>query len=73
MYFERYKDALDVFKETGIGRELKGEDIDKAGNVGFRVHDQGTVTYEQNMLALSDCYDKRYVLTDGIHTRRLEF
>ena len=39
--------------------------------IGFRVHDQGIVTYEQNKLGLSAYYDKRYVLEDGIHTEPL--
>ena len=46
--------------------------IDKAKNIGFRVHDQGIVTYEQNKLGLSAYYDKRYVLEDGIHTEPLK-
>ena len=51
--------------------ELEGKDIDKAKNVGFRIYDQGMVTYEQNKLGLSAYYEKRYVLADGIHTRPL--
>ena len=43
--------------------------LDKAQNTGFRIHEQGVVTYEQNKLGLSAYYDKRYVLDDGIHTR----
>ena len=46
--------------------------LDKAKNTGFRIHDQGVVTYEQNKLGLSAYYDKRYVLDDGIHTRPLK-
>ena len=42
--------------------------LDKAQNRGFRIHNHGVVTYEQNKLGLSGYYDKRYVLTDGIHT-----
>ena len=61
MSFERYKDCL-----NHIG-------VDKAKNTGFRVHDQGVVTYEQNKLGLSAYYDKRYVLADNIHTRPLCF
>ena len=38
--------------------------------MGFKV---GVVTYEQNKLGLSGCYDKRYVLADDIHTRPLDF
>ena len=49
---------------------LKGE-LDTGKNTGFRVHDQGMITYEQNKLGLSAFYDKRYVLPDGIHTRSL--
>ena len=47
------------------------QEVDKAINKGFRVHDQGMVTYEQSKLGLSAYYDKRYVLEDGIHTRPL--
>ena len=46
--------------------------IDKVKNTGFRVHDQGIVTYTQNKLGLSAYYDKRYVLEDGIHTEPLK-
>ena len=53
--------------------ELGEKDIDKAKKVGFRVYDQGIVTYEQNKLGLSGYYGKRYVLDDGIHTRPLDF
>ena len=49
---------------------LRGE-LDVGKNTGFRVHDQGMVTYEQNKLGLSAYYDKRCVLRDGIHTRPL--
>ena len=42
-----------------------------AKNIGFRVCDQGMVTFEQNKLGFSAYYDKRYVLADGIHTRPL--
>ena len=45
--------------------------LDKAKNTGFRIHEQGVVTYEQNKLGLSAYYDKRYVLPDGIHARPL--
>ena len=48
LYFERYKGGLDVFQKTRIDCELERRDIHKAKNVGFRVHDQGVVTYEQN-------------------------
>ena len=73
LHFQRYKDALDVFLKTRGDSELEGEAIDKAKNVGFRVYDQGIVTYEQNNLGLSAYYNKRYVLADGIHTRPLDF
>ena len=56
LHFQRYKDVLDVFLKTRGGSEL--EDIDKAKNAGFRVHDQGIVTYEQNKLGLCAYYDK---------------
>ena len=64
---------MDVFLKTSRGSELEGKDIDKAKNVGFRVYDQGVVTYDQNKLGLSAYYDKRYVLPDGIHARPLDF
>ena len=47
---------------------IRREDIDKAKNVGFRVYDQGIVTYEQNKLELSAYYDKHYVLTGAIQS-----
>ena len=71
--FQRYKDVLDIFLKTRRGSELEEKDIYKAKNVGFRVYDQGVVTYEQNKLGLSGYYDKPYVLADGIHTRSLDF
>ena len=71
--FQRYKNVLDVLLKTRRDGELEGKDINKAKNVGFRVYDQGVVTYEQNKLGLSAYYDKRYVLADGIHTRPLDF
>ena len=49
---------------------LNGE-LDIGKNTGFRVHEKGMVTYEQNKLGLSAYYDKRCVLEDGIHTRPL--
>ena len=71
MYFQRYRDVLDVFLKTRRDSELK--DIDRVKNVGFRVYDQGIVTYKQNKLGLSAYYGKRYVLRDGIHRRPLGF
>ena len=41
LYFQRYKDVLDVFLKTRRDSELEGKDIDKAKNVCFRVYDQG--------------------------------
>ena len=66
MCFKRYKDVRDIFQNMS---EL--QEVDKAINKGFRVHEQGMMTYEQNKLGLSAYYDKRYVLPDGIHTRPL--
>ena len=71
LHFQRYKDVLDVFLKTRRDSELEEKDIDKAKNVGFRVYDQGVVTYEQNKLGLSAYYDQRYVFANGIHTRSL--
>ena len=73
LHFQCYKDALDVFVKTRRDSELEGKDIDKTKNVGFRVYDQGMVTYEQNKLRLSAYYDKHFVLGDGINTRSLDF
>ena len=64
---------MDVFLNARRDSELEEKDIDKAKNVGFRVYDQGVVTYEQNKLGLSAYYDQHYVLADGIHTRWLDF
>ena len=72
MYFKRYKEVLDVFLKTSIDSELERKDIDKAKNIGLRVYDQGIVTYEQNKPGLCAYYDKRHVLTDGIHTKPLD-
>ena len=64
---------MNVFLKTRRDSELEEKDVDNAKNVGFRVYDQGVVTYEQNKLKLSGYCDKRYVLDDGIHTRPLDF
>ena len=72
LYFQWYKNVLDVFLKARRDSELQEKDIDKARNMGFRVYDQGVVTYEQNKLGLSAYYDKRYVLANGIHTKSLE-
>ena len=50
LHFQRYKDVLDVFLKTRRASELEGKSIDKVKNVGFRVCDQGMVTYKQNKL-----------------------
>ena len=73
LHFQRSKDALDDLLKTRRDTELEEKDIDKVKNVGFRVYDQGAVTYEQNKLGLSAYYDKRYALPDGIHTKPLDF
>ena len=73
MTFQRYKDNLEVSIKLSLDQNFKSLDtIDKVKNTGFRVYDQGMVTYEQVKLGLSAYYDKRYVLPDGIHTRPLE-
>ena len=46
LYFQRYKDVLDVFLKKRRDSESEWEDIDKSKNVGFRVYDQGIMTYE---------------------------
>ena len=64
--FKRYKDVLDIFQNmSGL------QEVDKATNKSFRVHEQGMVTYEQNKLGLSAYYDKRFVLPGGIYTTPL--
>ena len=44
LYFQRYKDVLDVFLKKRRDSESEWEDIDKSKNVGFRVYDQGIMT-----------------------------
>ena len=73
LYFQRYEDAFDIFLKTRRDTELEEKEIDMAKNVGFRVYNQGVVTYEQKKLGLCAYYDKRYVLANGIHTRPLDF
>ena len=46
---------------------------DMATNRGFRMRDGNIVTYEQEKLGLSAYYDKRWVLSDGIHTEPIEY
>ena len=41
-----------IFLKTSRGSELEGKSIDKAKNAGFRVYDQGMVTYEQNKVRI---------------------
>ena len=73
LYFQRCKNMLDVFLKARRDSELEKKNIAKTKNVGFRVYDQGVVTYGQNTLGLSAYYDKRYALADGIHTSPLDF
>ena len=47
--------------------------IDVAENRGFRMRDGVMTTYLQSKLGLSAYYDKRRVLTDGIHIEPLEY
>ena len=72
LHFQRYKDVLNVFLKTARDSESEGKDIDKAKNVGFRVNEQGMVTYEQSKLVLPANYNKRYVLANGIRTKPLD-
>ena len=46
MYFECYKDVLDVLQKTGTDSELEGEDTEKPKYVGFRVYNQDIVTHK---------------------------
>ena len=56
MCFKRCKDVLDIFQNmSGL------QEVDKAKNTGFRIHEQGIITYKQNKLDLSAYYDERYV------------
>ena len=59
LHFQWYKNVLDVFLKKRRDSELEEKDIEKFKNVGFRVSDQGVVTYEQNKFGLSAYYDKR--------------
>ena len=45
--------------------------IDTATNTGFRLYEQGSVTYTEAKLGLSTYYDKQIVNPDGIHTKPL--
>ena len=47
LYFQRYKDVLDVFLKARTDSELEGKTIEKAKNIDFRVYHQSIVTYEQ--------------------------
>jgi hypothetical protein len=47
--------------------------VDKAENLGFRIHNGHMATYTQTKLGLSVYYDKRRVLPDGIHTEPIEY
>jgi len=58
--WKRYSDALNG-----------GED--KATNQGFRMVKGTLRTYQQHKLGLSAYYDKRWVLSDGIHTEPIEY
>ena len=58
--WHRFKAALDGNK-------------DMATNRGFRMRGGKIVTYEQEKLGLSAYYDKRWVLSDGIHTEPIEY
>ena len=48
LYFQRYKDVLDVFIKARSASELEEKDIDKVKNVGFRIYGQGDMTCDQN-------------------------
>ena len=58
--WQRFKAALQGSKDTATNR-------------GFRMQDGNMVTYEQKKLGLSAYYDKRWVLSDGVHTEPIEF
>ena len=60
MTYQRYLDCLLAFQKVNGGDKLQESEVDKASNAGFRVYEQGIVTYEQNELGLSAYYDKRY-------------
>ena len=50
--------------------ELNGS-VDTVTNMGFRLYEQGIMTYTQNQLELSTYHDKQIVNPDGIHTKPL--
>ena len=70
----RCKGMLKIQNDLNWERYMNGlhGSLDKAQNIGFKIHNHGVITYEQNKLGLSAYYDKRYVLDDGIHTRPLK-
>ena len=41
--------------------------LDKAQNIGLRIHDHGVLTYSQNKLGLSAYYEKRFYLMGFTH------
>ena len=45
--------------------------IDVATNMGFKLFEQGIVSYTQDKLGLTAYYNKRIVALDGIHTEPL--
>ena len=53
-------------------KEVLGGAKEMATNRGFRMRDGKMVTYQQQKLGLSAYCDKRWVLSDEIHTEPLE-
>jgi hypothetical protein len=70
--WNRYKAVLQHYIDMSDDAEFE-KNIDRATNRGFRMRDGQMQTYVQNKLGLSAYYDKRRVLSDGIHTEPLEF
>ena len=58
--WERFKAALEGEKDMAVNR-------------GFKMRDGRMITYEQKKLGLSAYYDKRWVLSDGVHTEPIKF
>ena len=51
--------------------EALNRSVDRVTNTGFWFYEQGIVTYTQDKLGLSTYYDKRIIISDGIHKKPL--
>ena len=49
--------------------EVLNGSIDTMTNMGFRLYEQGIVTYTHDKFGLSTYYDKQIIDLDAIHTK----